>query len=171
MVLGMFTACQPANRTQLNIYNVGDYINEDVIDIFEKEKIINLMESFCSMDLEAQLLFMLYIEGESGQYYESLNTFLNAYSENVSNAVKILLDVEMGAIAYNYYVMLHESGDITAEELEAALNDMNEAYAAFEAAYQALTDTELAEFADFENVYEFYKALLADVNSDVEAAA
>jgi hypothetical protein len=94
-----------------------------------------------------------------------------AYSENVSNAVKILLDVEMGAIAYNYYVMLHESGDITAEELAEALNDMNEAYAAFEAAYQALTDTELAEFADFKNVYEFYKAFVEDVNSDAEAAA
>lgn len=165
-------------------HNIGAFLNqaydliwalmwseEGATDIFEKAKIIDLMESFCNMDFEAQMLFMLYIEGETGLYYESLNTFLNAYSENVSNAVKILLDVEMGAIAYNYYVMLHESGDITAEELAEALNDMNEAYAAFEAAYQALTDTELAEFADFKNVYEFYKALVADVNSDAEAAA
>ena len=37
MVLGIFTACQPDDRIQLNIYNVGDYINEDVIDIFEEE--------------------------------------------------------------------------------------------------------------------------------------
>ncbi len=33
----VLTACQPDTRTQLNIYNVGDYINEDVIEIFEKE--------------------------------------------------------------------------------------------------------------------------------------
>lgn len=37
LVLGVFTACQPDDRIQLNIYNVGDYINEDVIDIFEEE--------------------------------------------------------------------------------------------------------------------------------------
>ncbi len=35
--VGALTACQPDTRTQLNIYNVGDYINEDVIEIFEKE--------------------------------------------------------------------------------------------------------------------------------------
>ena len=37
LLLGLMTACQPDTRTQLNIYNVGDYINEDVIEIFEKE--------------------------------------------------------------------------------------------------------------------------------------
>jgi len=37
ILTGFMTACQPDTRTQLNIYNVGDYINEDVIDIFEEE--------------------------------------------------------------------------------------------------------------------------------------
>lgn len=37
LILTVMSACQPDNRTQLNIYNVGDYINEDVIDIFEEE--------------------------------------------------------------------------------------------------------------------------------------
>ena len=37
ILVGVLSACQPDTRTQLNIYNVGDYINEDVIDLFEKE--------------------------------------------------------------------------------------------------------------------------------------
>lgn len=37
LTMGVLSACQPDNRIQLNVYNVGDYINEDVIDIFEQE--------------------------------------------------------------------------------------------------------------------------------------
>lgn len=31
------TSCGDKNKTVLNVYNVGDYIDEDVLDIFEKE--------------------------------------------------------------------------------------------------------------------------------------
>ena len=37
LILTVMSACQPDDRIQLNIYNVGDYINEDVIELFEDE--------------------------------------------------------------------------------------------------------------------------------------
>ena len=50
VVVGVLSACQPDTRTQLNIYNVGDYINEDVIDLFEKVKEM-LLEVNCDLSM------------------------------------------------------------------------------------------------------------------------
>ena len=154
-------------------HNMGAFMNKayDLIwalmwsgegdtEIFDKAAIIDLLETFCHMDTEAQLLFVLYIEGDAGMYYESLSTFFDTYSEKVADAAAKLIDVEMSAIVYNYYKNLHESGDITAEELAEALADLTAAYATFNTSYGALSEAELAEFADFNNVYEYYKTIV-----------
>lgn len=168
------------------VHNMAEFMNQayDLIwnlmwseegdsQIFDKEKIVALMNEFCNMDLEAQMFFVLYIEGEYGMYYESLYTFLeNAYSENVAGAISKLLDVEMSALTYQYYAMLHESGDITDAELAEALNDLNEVYNAFKTAYDAITDpAEIAERDEFSSIYEYYKAVVEAANSTEEAAA
>lgn len=146
--------------------------NEGDTEIFEKAKILDLMDTFSKMDLEAQMLFVLYIEGESGMYYESLYTFLDGYSAKVSEAAAALLDVEMSTISYKYYALLHESGDATEEELAEALNALKEAYEIFKTAYAGLvTPEELAEFADFNNLYEYYKAYVEAATSAGNANA
>lgn len=143
---------------------------EGQTDIFDEAKIVALMESFCTMDPEAQMLFVLYIEGEYGMYYEALFTFFDSYSADVNSALAALLDVEMSAIAYHYYVDLHESGEATDEELTEAINDLLADYAVFETAYAAIDTTEeTAEFSAFNNVYEFYKTLVESVNSGANA--
>ena len=172
---------------QYKAYNMGEFMNNayDLIwalmwssaedtetEIFEKEKVISLMESFCNMDTEAQMIFILYIEGEYGMYYESLFTFLEGYSADVKEAVTKLLDVEMSAIAYDYYVRLNASDDATDEELAEMLNELQAAYAAFEEALKAVdTEEESGEFADFSNVYEFYKTLVESVSATDDANA
>ncbi len=172
---------------QYKAHNMGEFMNEayDLIwalmwssaedtetEIFDKEKVISIMESFYKMDLEAQMIFILYIEGEYGMYYESLFTFLKGYSDAVEEAVTKLIDVEMSAIAYNYYVQLNETGAATDEDLAQMLSDLQTAYTAFEKALTAVdTDEEIAEFADFNNVYEYYKTLVEGINANVEANA
>ena len=165
-------------------YNMSEFMNKayDLIwnlmwssegdtEIFDKAQVVDLMESFCNMDIEAQIIFVLYIEGDTGLYYESLFEFLGSYSDNVEDAVTKLLDVEMSAIAYNYYAVLNESGDVTDEELSEALNDLKSDYQIFMTAYDALTEAELTEFSDFDNIYEFYKTLVENTDSTVDANA
>ena len=131
-------------------------------EIFEKAKVLDLMESFCRMDLEAQMLFVLYIEGEYGMYYETLAAFLEScYSENVANAISALLDVEMSAITYNYYLSLYELGDVTEAELLELLDELQAAYTVYEEARGAITDAaELQELEDFANIHAFYQELV-----------
>jgi hypothetical protein len=38
-------------------------------------------------------------------------------------------------------------------------------------AYDALTEAELTEFSDFDNIYEFYKTLVENTDSTVDANA
>ena len=120
------------------------------------------MESFCRMDLEAQMLFVLYIEGEYGMYYETLAAFLEScYSENVANAISALLDVEMSAITYNYYLSLYELGDVTEAELQELLDELQAAYTVYEEARGAITDAaEQQELEDFANIHAFYQELV-----------
>ena len=59
-----------------------------------------------------------------------------------------------------------EMTDEVEAELALALDELNTAYAAFTDAYGALTTEELAEFEDFDYVYNFYKTLVEKVNSD-----
>ena len=52
------------------------------------------------------------------------------------------------------------------------LSDLQTAYTEFEKALAAVdTDEEIAEFADFNNVYEYYKTLVEGINANVEANA
>ncbi len=141
-------------------------------DVFDKQKVIGLMEDFYKMDLEAQMIFILYIEGEYGMYYESLFAFLSTYSEDVAAAGSKLLDVEMSAIIYNYYVELYKSEEATEEDLAEALSDLQANYAAFEEAFAAVdTDAEKEEFNDFSNIYNYYVELVESIDADNDAAA
>lgn len=170
---------------QYKAHNLGDFMNDtyDLIwalmwseegdtDVFDKQKVIGLMEDFYNMDLEAQMIFILYIEGESGMYYESLFAFLDAYSEDVKEACSKLLDVEMSAIIYKYYAELYKSDEATEEDLAEALSDLQANYAAFEEALAAVdTDAEKEEFNDFSNIYKFYVEFVESVETDNGANA
>jgi len=142
--------------------------------INDMSKTIDAMEYFCNMDIEAQIIFILYFNmDESFSYYAAIESSLKdaGYSENVQNAVIKLLDVEMSAIIYNFYTSIiadsdEEMTDEVEAELAVALDELNTAYAAFTDAYGALTTEELAEFEDFDYVYNFYKTLVEKVNSD-----
>ena len=139
--------------------------DEDDTEIFDKNKVLDLMKSFCDMDIESQIIFILYIEGETGMYYDSIDTFLDSYSANVKAAVSKLLEVEMSAIVYNYYLAIAGDDEETAEDIALALEELNAAYAAFNTAYGALTAEELAEFEDFNYIYDFYKTLVEGINA------
>ncbi len=170
---------------QYKAHNLGEFMNDayDLIwalmwseegdtDVFDKQKVIGLMEDFYKMDLEAQIIFILYIEGESGMYYESLFAFLDAYSEDVKEACSKLLDVEMSAIIYKYYAELYKSDEATEEDLAEALSDLQANYAAFEEALAAVdTDAEKEEFNDFSNIYNFYVEFVESIETNDGANA
>lgn len=164
---------------QYQAYNIGELMNKayDLIwslmwseegdtDIFDKAKVLDMMNTFCKMDIEGQMIFVLYLEGEYGLYYEALYEFLATYSEDVATAIEHLLNVEMGVITYRYYLRLNESGDATAEELAETLADLEAAYADFEAALLEVdTSEEQAELSDFESLIAFYEQIMEEATA------
>lgn len=164
------------------LYGFSDFMNKsydliwaymgsekDATDMFEKDKVLDIMKDFSKMDVNAQMMFILYIEGEYGLYYDAITEFLaEEFSVNVADAGELLIALEMNAIIYNYYSFLAEnSADVTdAEraEIEAALEEAAEAltasYAELADAIEALSDTEEAEFnAAFSEIFATYKAV------------
>lgn len=153
-------------------YNMAELMDKvyDVYWVNDMSKTLATMEYFAKLDVETQIIFILYFStDEEFNYYSAIAGALEdaKYSENVQDAVSKLLNVEMTAMIYNFYISLFEDSEITADDeatIKAALEDFKAAYAELEAAYSAVTDpTDLAQLADFKTIYEFYVALAASL--------
>ena len=133
---------------------------------YDKAAVIAAMEHFANMDAEAQIFFIFYLDyytdEEDPLYYQAITDFLNTagYLENVVNAVQLLVSLEMNSMYYNYLAPYVESGDLSAADMQEIVDEVVDSYEKFLAVYETLTEEELAQFADFANVYEFYKTFV-----------
>lgn len=135
----------------------------------DKQKVFDIMKAFRELDNEMQIFFITYFNVDEEFYYYAAieSAFIDIdYSEDVMDAAVELVNVEMFAIIYKFYV----SVGATADELAAVVQELNDAYAAFDAIYTDLNTDEKAEFdADFLEMYEFYKAVVEEANAAVNA--
>lgn len=139
---------------------------KDAEDIFEKDKVLGVMNEFCKMDVNAQMMFILYIEGEYGLYYTAVSEFLyEEFSANVAAAGELLVALEMDAIIYNYYGFMLENESASEADLKEAAEALTEAYAALTEALSKLTAEEQNEFnAAFGDILAVYEALAESVS-------
>lgn len=137
----------------------------DDTDIFDKAAVLDVMTDFAEMDVNAQMMFILYIEGENGFYYTAISEFLaEEFTANTAAAGELLVALEMEAISYRYYSYMLENEAATEAEVEAAAESLLEAYAALETALGNLSDDEGKEFTDnLGDIYEIYKAIAESV--------
>jgi hypothetical protein len=139
---------------------------KDAEDIFEKDKVLGVMNEFCKMDVNAQMMFILYIEGEYGLYYTAVSEFLyEEFSANVAAAGELLVALEMDAIIYNYYGFMFENESASEADLKEAAEALTEAYSALTEALSKLTAEEQNEFnAAFGDILAVYEALAESVS-------
>lgn len=131
-------------------------------DIFEKDKVLDIMNDFCNMEVNAQMMFILYIEGENGLYYTAISEFLKEeFTENVAAAGELFIALEMEAIIYNYYSFMIENDGATEEELAAAAESLIDAHTELETALSGLSEDERKEFNDaFGEMLAVYEAIV-----------
>jgi hypothetical protein len=141
---------------------------KDATDMFEKDKVLEAMKSFAKMDPAAQIMFILYIEGEDGLYYSAISAFLKEeFSANVAAVGEILMGVEMDALIYNYYTVMLENDGATEEEVAEAAAAFVASYEEFETAVSELDEAEREAFnTAFAEIINVYKALAEKVASD-----
>jgi hypothetical protein len=135
---------------------------KDAVDIFEKDKVLDVMKDFCNMDANAQMMFILYIEGENGLYYTAISEFLKEeFTENVAAAGELFIALEMEAILYNYYSFMVEIDGATEEELADAAESLIDAHTELETALSGLSEDERKEFNDaFAEMLAVYEAIV-----------
>ena len=140
---------------------------KDDTDIFEKDKVLDVMKAFSKMDVNAQMLFMLYIEGENGLYYTAISEFLKEeFSADIASVGELFVELEMEAIIYNYYRFMLDNEGATEEEVAAAAESLVAAYTAFDNALSELTLDKQNEFkAAFGEMLEIYEALVESASS------
>ena len=156
-------------------YGMDEFMNlsYELYWVKDMDKSIAAMEYFIHMDVEAQIMFIIYFgSDENYNYYAAIESSLidAEYAQSVRTAMSKLMDVEMGVIVYNYYLMLLEEGDATQAEIDEIVAELNAYYADFVEAYEAITDAaELEQFNDFINIYNFYKSFIESVNASAAA--
>ncbi len=159
-------------------YNLAELMNliYDIYWVKDMNKTLEAMRKFYKLDVEAQVIFILYFSTDSEyNYYTAIESALvdAEYSEAVQTAVVRLLNVEMNAIIYNFYKTLagdEEMSDELKAEIEDVIADLNDAYDSFEEAYNAIVEeADVAAFANFNEFYLYYKDLVESTNTNSDS--
>lgn len=123
--------------------------SDDDTDVYtDKASVLALLESFRNLDLQSQMLFIVYIEGMGSGleslYLAAVSDFLGEeYSEAVASAADYMLYLEL---SYMSYMMLEDTDSL--EALKADLADTKAVCEALEG------DDETAFTDDFKTAYD-----------------
>lgn len=140
---------------------------KDADDIFDKDLALAVMKKFSEMDVTAQVVFAIYIEGEYGIYYTAISEFFKEeFSVDVASVAELLVNMEMEAIIYKYYASYIESDEITADDIVEYAEAFVAAYDEVMTEYNKLDATEKEEFnAAFSDILAIYTALVNEINA------
>ena len=133
-------------------------------DIYNSETVQNIMAAFRALDIKAKTLFVLYIEGNDGLYYQALNEYVDEdFTAGAAAVAKQIFTLEMDYIVYE---------NISDEE---SINALKTTLTEIKTAYAALEGEDKESFSVFEDDYLAYVALaeaaISEYEANVEATA
>lgn len=117
---------------------------ENESPVFEKEKVLAVIEAFKNLDSQTKSLVMT-LEGNINLYYSALELFIaEAFSENAGAVAQKLFSLEA-----NYYTYEVTQSVVT-------LNAISEILAQLKELHTGLDDSDLASFEPLEGIYNYY---------------
>ena len=117
---------------------------ENQSPIFDKEKVLVVIEAFKNLDSTTKSLVMT-MEGNLEIYYAALEVFLSeAFSENAAAVAKELFTLEA-----NYYTYEVTQSVVTLNAISETLEQLKENH-------KGLDTSDAASFAPLENIYNYY---------------
>ena len=123
---------------------------------YDIEKVVAVVNAFGKLDIESQILFLIF-EGNEGYYYLALDEFVTQeYTSGVGKAVLKLLEMEQQCILYNYYVALGADPSELMPGLSAVAEELQELY-------NALSDADKATFEAYKEMYDFYMDMYSQI--------
>jgi hypothetical protein len=141
------------------------------------------MKTFRELTLDERILFII-MEGDNGQYYISLDAvFEQNFSEAGAALGNKVLELETMVILYEYFLDMYnealaqDNAETAAELLasvEAAQDSIDAAIngeGGIKAMYEALSDEDKADFADLQEMYDYYMDMCEEILNTEEAAA
>lgn len=149
----------------------------------DKAAAIAAMKTFRELTLDERILFII-MEGDNGQYYISLDAvFEQNFSEAGAALGNKVLELETMVILYEYFLDMYnealaqDNAETAAELLasvEAAQDSIDAAIngeGGIKAMYEALSDEDKADFADLQEMYDYYMDMCEEILNTEEAAA
>ncbi len=116
------------------------------VDVYDKDKVLDVLNHFRGLSADAQFIFLYYFEGEMGLYYQALAEFLDEdYSATVADAANKLIALEMALILYENIG-------------EEALADVEQCLAELKAVNLTGNDATVFD-GDFGDAYDYYVGL------------
>lgn len=122
---------------------------------YDKEKVIDALNCFSKLSLEAKVVFISYIAGANGEdsmYYFALEDFISStYGDNdaLTTVINALMDIEMSYIEFGYL-----GGSESKTALTNARDELVNLYITLSEADKKLFDE------DFGEIYSYYLELI-----------
>ena len=135
------------------------YSEEGQTDIFDREKVIAILNAFPQLDIDSKVLFIM-MEGEYGFYYTAISVFLEEnFTEAATDVAYQVLTLEQNLLLYE--TMPEEANLAAVEDTLATLKDMHE----------ALEGEDEVSFNDLEALYNYYVAAAEEAIAQAGTAA
>ena len=135
------------------------YSEEGQTDIFDREKVIAILNAFPRLDIDSKVLFMM-MEGEYGFYYTAISVFLEEnFTEAATDVAYQVLTLEQNLLLYE--TMPEEANLAAVEDTLATLKDM----------HKALEGEDKESFNDLEALYNYYVAAAEEAIAKAGTAA
>ena len=137
------------------------------IDI-TKEELVIIMNTYSQLNPLAKAYHLLMEGGVYSSYYGGINKFsADNYSQDVAKMISTITELEYAQSFYYYYTVVVDGAG--AANIEKSMNSVKDVYNNLLKLHESLDETELAEFAPFEEIYNYYVALTQDMITEYEA--
>ena len=141
----------------------------DVTIDITNEQLVKIMNAYSKLSPLAKAYHLLMEGGVYSSYYGAINLYsADNYSAGVAKLISAITELEYTHSFYYYYTEVVENANSTT--IQKSLDDVEDVYGNLLKLYAGLSEEELAEFAPFEAIYDYYVDLTQEMLAANEAA-
>ena len=145
-------------------------LDSDVTIDITKDQLVKIMNAYSKLSPLAKAYHLLMEGGVYSTYYGAIGKFsADNYTANVAKLISAITELEYTHSFYYYYTEV--AVDANPTTIQKSLDDVKDVYDNLLELYAGLSEEELAEFAPFVEIYNYYVAMTQEMIAANDAAS